>query len=497
MTPPPGAPRGAAGYGWAALLVAATTGVAWVARYRFSVPDVEMLFLLAVSVAAAFLGKRPSLLAAALGVGCYDFFFVPPPFTFDIGDARYLLTFAMLFAAGVVVSSLTSGLRQERQAALRREERALAQYGLASALASASSAAAVCQAAARFAASAFGGSAAVLLRGEAGTLELAAAEGGAPSPELTSWARSALASGRPAGAADGLLCLPLLAGLEPVGVLGVAPWAEDGSDAERTPLVEALAQQVASALLRVRLGEEARQAERRASAEEQRSALLSSVSHDLRTPLAAITGAATALRGDPALPPAQRAELLETVCEEAERMERLVANLLDMTRLQGGAAPRREWVPLEEVLGAALARVERLLGDRPVKVEGAAALVHADPVLLGQLFLNLLENAAKYTPPGTPLTIRCRQADEATEVEVADRGPGFGQAEPERLFERFSRGSHPGVGGAGLGLAIARAIAEVHGGTLTAQRGDPGAVFRLTLPGAGAPPEVPPEREAV
>lgn len=477
--------------------MAATTGLAWLARHQLSVPDVEMLFLLAVSVAAALFGRGPSLLAAGLGVACYDFFFVPPAFTLDISDARYLLTFGMLFAAGVVVSSLTSRLRQERQLAQLRAERAFAQYGLSSALASAADSAAVCRTAARFAADALGAAAAVLRPGADGALEVAASEGGPPGPELLAWARSALATGRSTGAPDGLLCIPLVEGVEPVGVLAVSPWPGEETDGERAPFVETLAHQVASALSRLRLGEEARRAELRAAAEEQRSALLSSVSHDLRTPLAAITGAATALRDDPALAPAERSELLATVCEEAERMERLVRNLLDMTRLQGEApALRREWLPLEEVVGAALARVERLLGDRPVTVEGAGELVLADPVLLGQLFINLLENAAKYTPSGTPIAIACRRRGESLEVEVADRGPGFGPGEPERLFERFQRGDHPGVSGAGLGLAIAAAIARAHGGTLTARRAEPGAVLRLSLPAGGPPPEVPPEPAA-
>jgi len=494
---PGGSLRGAAGYLWSTLAVAATTGLAWLARHQLSVPDVEMLFLLAVSVAAAFFGKGPSLLAAALGVACYDFFFVPPAFTLDISDARYLLTFGMLFAAGVVVSSLTSRLRQERQLAQRRAERAFAQYGLSSALALAGDTAAVCRTAARFSADALGAAAAVLQPSADGVLEVVASEGAPPGPEGLAWARAALVTGRSTGAPDGLLCIPLLAGVEPVGVLAIAPWPAEEEDGERVPFVETLARQVATALSRLRLGEEARKAELRAAAEEQRSALLSSVSHDLRTPLAAITGAATALRDDPALPPAERSELLSTVCDEAERMERLVRNLLDMTRLQGEApALRREWLPLEEVLGAALGRVERLLGDRPVTVTGAGELVLADPVLLGQLFVNLLENAAKYTPPGTPVAVTCRRRGEALEVEVADRGPGLGPGEPERLFERFQRGDHPGVSGAGLGLAIAAAIARAHGGTLTARRGDPGAVFHLVLPGGGRPPEVPREPAA-
>jgi two-component system sensor histidine kinase KdpD len=220
------------------------------------------------------------------------------------------------------------------------------------------------------------------------------------------------------------------------------------------------------------------------------------VSHDLRTPLATITGAATTLRASPELPAVERRDLLEAICEEAERLERLVANLLDMTRLDSGAVePRREWVPLDEVVGGALTRLERRLGRRPVKTAVAPdlPLVSLDPVLVQQLFVNLLENAAKYTPAGSEIEIRAAREGGTLVVDVADRGPGIPPGDEERVFERFHRGTHAGVRGVGLGLPIARAIAQVHGGRLVvANRPGGGAVFRLTLP-IGAQPPAPPE----
>jgi two-component system sensor histidine kinase KdpD len=216
------------------------------------------------------------------------------------------------------------------------------------------------------------------------------------------------------------------------------------------------------------------------------------VSHDLRTPLATITGAATTLRDDGGLDAATRRDLVEAVCEEADRLERLVANLLDMTRLQSGAVkPRREWVPAVEVVGSALTRFERTLADRPVTtaIPDDLPLLPVDPVLLEQLLLNLLDNAAKYTPPGSPIDVSASAADGAVAIEVADRGPGIPAGDEERVFERFRRGAHGAVAGAGLGLAIARAIAVAHGGTLAAApRPGGGAVFRLTLPLLGRPP---------
>jgi two-component system sensor histidine kinase KdpD len=478
-----------------AVLVALATVVAWGAHRALSLSDVVMVYLLAVIVTATLFGLGPSLVAAALSVVAYDFFFVPPAFTLQVQEARYLPTFAMMFAIGVVMSSLTSRLREQRGAALLRARRASAQYALSSALADAGETRAVADAASRFAAEAFGGSASFLVPGGDG-LQLLASVGDPPSPAAWAWARTALATGRAAGGHDALLCLPLATGVEPVGVLVLAPWPEAPADPERGRFVEALGRQIAVALERVRLAEEARRTAVRAVAEEQRSALLSAVSHDLRTPLAAITGAATALRDDTELPAEQRGVLLGLVCDEAERLERLVSDLLDMTRLQGEHVRlRREWVPLDEIVGTALARMERPLRDRPVSIDVAdATLAWVDPALMERLLVNLLENAAKYTPAGTEIAIRAGADHGAVRLEIADRGPGIPPGDEERVFERFYRGVHPGVGGAGLGLAIARAVAQAHGGAITVgPRQGGGAVFTLGLPLPGEPPPVPRE----
>jgi K+-sensing histidine kinase KdpD len=236
----------------------------------------------------------------------------------------------------------------------------------------------------------------------------------------------------------------------------------------------------------------------RVTTEERRSSLLSALSHDLRTPLAAITGAATTLRDESAaIDSAQRRELLDTICEEADRLERLVRNLLDMTRLESGAlVVRRQWMPLEEIVGAALTRVESQLDGRPVRTDLPAdlPLVSADGVLLEQVFVNLLENAAKYTPAGSPVEIVARAPNAgAIAIEVADRGPGIPPGDEGRLFDKFFRGRQAGSSGAGLGLAICRGVIGAHGGTIeAANRPNGGAVFRMTLPIVGSPPGTPP-----
>jgi two-component system sensor histidine kinase KdpD len=241
-----------------------------------------------------------------------------------------------------------------------------------------------------------------------------------------------------------------------------------------------------------------RKQELRTQREEMRSSLLSTVSHDLRTPLAAITGAATTLRDEPTkLSPAERADLVSTICDEADRLERLVQNLLDMTRLEfGGLVVKRVWTSLEELLASALARMEATLSGRQVTIDLPTdlLLVSVDPLLMGQVFLNLLDNSSKYTPPGSPIEIRGRKTETSIEIEVADHGAGVDPALREKVFEKFFRGSHSGSPGAGLGLPICRGIVEAHGGSLVADGSAAGgAVFRLVLPVEGNAPPVSPE----
>ena len=268
----------------------------------------------------------------------------------------------------------------------------------------------------------------------------------------------------------------------------VTPWPAG----ER--ILDAFCRQAAFAFERVRLANEANSAALRAKTEAMRSSLLSAVSHDLRTPLSAITGAATALRDDRGLGAQTRVELLESICEEAERLERLVANLLDMTRLDSvPVALKRAWVPLEELVGSALTRLERKLGERPVHVAFSETLplLSVDPVFFEQVFINLFENAARYTSPGSPIEVLARSEPGVVIVEVADSGPGLPAGSEARVFEKFYRGGHAGEVGAGLGLSICKAIVEAHGGTISAEnRAEGGAMFRILVPIPGVAPSV-------
>ncbi len=485
----------------AAAVVGAATAVASAARAALHVPDVEMLFLLAVTIVAVTSTRGPSIFAAALSVAAYDFFFVAPAFTFEVEDARYVLTFAMMLGIGIVISNLTARLREQERAAVARERRTSALYDASRGLAGALDAPAVAAVCAGIAKDVVGG--AIVLLGLTAPDALEPLASAPPETTLSDAelevARWTLIHGSAAGGGAGpfahaaVVCLPLRATVDVAAVLAVRLPPGDCLRAEHRDFLEALCRQGAVALERVRLAAEARAAALRAEAERLRSALLSAVSHDLRTPLASITGAATTLRDGGALDDGTRRELIDAICEEAERLERLVRNLLDMTRLESGAVElRRAWVPVEEVVGGALTRLDRHLAGRRVTTRCAKdlPLVYVDPVLLEQLFVNLVENATKYTPPGSPIEITARLEGDRVGIDVADRGPGIAAGMEERVFERFQRGAPGGVPGVGLGLAISRAIAEAHGGALEARnRRSGGARFQVSLPAMGPPPQ--------
>ncbi len=267
-------------------------------------------------------------------------------------------------------------------------------------------------------------------------------------------------------------------------------------------MLETFANGISVAIERAHLADEAQHASIQVETERLRNSLLSSVSHDLRTPLASIKGAAsTLLHTEDALSPRTRRELLVTIAEESDRLNRLLTNLLDMTRLEAGAVQiKKEWQPLEEVVGVALARLDAQLGNRPVTTHLPAdlPLVPLDSVLIEQVLINLLENAIKYTPPASPIEISARRDGDAVVVSVSDYGPGLVDEVKEHIFDKFYQ-AHPNDArrGSGLGLTICRGVVEAHGGRIWAdnrQEGS-GAVFSFSLPLAGEAPTM--EAEAM
>lgn len=275
-----------------------------------------------------------------------------------------------------------------------------------------------------------------------------------------------------------------------MGVLGILPAPPPATfDQEQIHALESFSNQIAMAIERVLLAEETQRAFVKAETEILRNTLLSSVSHDLRTPLAAITGAATALlQRDITLDRQGRQELVRTIREEADHLNQIIRNVLDMTRLESKViSVKKEWQSIEEIVGVVLNRLTERLKKREltVHIQPDLPLVAFDPLLIEQALMNLLENAIRYTPDDTPIEIKAEIVESALMVEIADRGPGISSGDEKRIFEKFVRG---GTGGTGLGLAICQAIISAHGGNILAEnRAGGGAVFRFTLPIEGEP----------
>ena len=503
---PPHAPVALPPYVLATLVVGITTAVGYGLFGPDQLADVVMLDLLGIMLVASRFGLGASIFAACASVAAFDFFFVPPFLTFSVGDLSHVVTFFVMFLVAVVISSLTDRIRAQARAAQQRELRTAALYHLSRELAGAQGVDSVLAASAAELEKIFSASVVVFLPASGGVLERRHASAHAArdterDASIAHWVWShqkAAGLGTSTLPSSGTLFVPLLASGGSAGVLGLTPQQRERFEAldERRQL-EAFAAQVALAIERAVLAEETEKARREVEIEQLRSALLSSVSHDLRTPLAIITGAASTLLERPTrIDLSTQRDLTRTILDEAERLERLIRNLLDMTRLQAGAVNvSKEWTPLEEVVGAALTRLESRLGERVVNLDlpRDLPLVPLDAVLLEQVFVNLLENAAKYTMGA--IDISARRGDGEVLVEVADRGPGISPGHEGRIFEKFQRGVRDGATGVGLGLTICRAIVAAHGGRIWARNRDGGgAIFGFTLPIAGEPPALPPEQ---
>ena len=463
-------------YAAASSIILVATLMSWAIFGRQRLSDVVMVLLLGIVVAAMRFGYGPSLLAAVLGVMSFDFFFVPPYFSFAIGDSGHLLTFAIMFLVAVVISGLTQRIRAQADAARERENRTASLYSMSRELAGAVSAGSVFDVAVRHVADVFECKVAILTPRQDGALESAA--GGdltfVPGEKEMGVAEWVWTYDRNAGlATDTLpfaraLYTPLRAGKTRVGVMGLLPTdPRRFGDPTQEQLLAAFTGQIATAIERARLADTAQQARIQIETEQLRNSLLSSVSHDLRTPLAVITGSAATL-AEKGLDEATRAELLDTIQEEGNRLNRLVRNLLDMTRLQAGALHvKKEWQSTEEVIGLALGRLDARLEGRVVETDVPEDLPMApfDPILMEQVLVNLLENAIKYTPGDSPIRISARPIDSAVEVSVWDRGPGIPPEDAEKVFEKFYRASER-KGGVGLGLTICSRHRDSPRGTL-------------------------------
>jgi two-component system sensor histidine kinase KdpD len=468
--------------------------------------DYAMLFLLGVVFVAARSPRGPSVVASVLSVALFDWFFVPPYNTFAVTDVQYILTFGVMLLVALVMGNLTRLVRGQAEAARERERRTAMLYAFSRDLAAARLRPDLARVTLQRLHALFGGGVTLLLPDEHGLLtRIAWLPEEESSEKGLSVARWVFERGQPAGLgtstlpASEALYVPLQTPGRRLGVIGIRPEPPDRfGDPGQRRLLESMVDQAAVALERSDLADAARRAHIDAEAERLRTSLLTSLSHDMRTPLGAIQGAASALlsEGPNALRDSAQRELAETVLEESRRMDRLVANLLDMIRLETGAlGVQREWQVLEDIVGVALIRLQQRLREHPVttRIPPDLPLVPVDEVLLEQVFVNLLENAAKHTPAGTPIEIGARALEGEVEVWVADRGPGLPVGEEERVFEKFRRGGS-GAAGVGLGLTIVRGILRAHGGRIfAAQRPGGGAVFTFFLPLVGKPAAIPAE----
>ncbi len=502
-------PRDRVGYLWAAAVCGATTLIATPLQPIFDLANIVMLFLLAVVGVAVRFGRGPAVLAAFLNVAAFDFFFVPPHLSFAVSDVQYLLTFAVMLVVGLVIGQLTAGLRFQARVATYREARSRALFEIARELSSVLLAEQCAEIAERAIGREFRGCAHVLVLDLQEQLQLPASAADDASLDLGT-ARWALDHAEPAGlGTDTLpgsawLYLPLKAPMRARGVLALRP--------EQTRLLlvpeqrqqlETFAVLTAIALERVHYVEVAQQATLQIESERLRNSLLSALSHDLRTPLAALYGLAdTLVASTPPLPPQPR-EIAQALATEVRRLNAMVNNLLVMARLQTGAVHlKRDWQPIEEVVGSALQSVHGALAGHRVRtaLPHDLPLVNFDAVLIERVLANLLENAAKYTPAGSSVTVAAAVRGADLQVSISDDGPGIPAGREEALFEKFARGERESAtAGVGLGLAICRAIVEAHGGRIWAESAGhppprPGARLCFTLP-LGEPPGMPAAEE--
>ncbi len=489
----------------ATVIVALMTALALPFHGTLAEIDAAMLYLLAVVITAARYGRGPSVLAGLLSVAVFDISFVQPYGTFAVTDVRYLLTFVMMLVVALVMGGLTNRVREQASVARLRERRASTLYAVSRDLAGARTRPELARVTLRHLQDLFGGSVMLILPDVEGGLgvvaEMPPQDGDRRDLGVAKWVFEhgewAGRSTQTLPAADAVY-VPLATPDRVLGVVGMRPEPPDRlADPSQRHLLESLLGQAAVALERTKLAEEKRVVHLEFEAEQLRTSLLSSLSHDLRTPLAGIEGAASSLAADDGrLTGPTRRELAQTIVDESRRMTRLVANLLDMVRVESGAlAVHRGWHVLEEVVGVALLRAGERLAGRPVTTDLPATLplVPIDDVLIEQVLINLLENAAKYTPAGSPIEISASARRSEVLVTVADRGPGVPTEESEKIFEKFHRAAR-GAGGVGLGLAICRGIIKAHGGRLWVDaREGGGAAFRFTLPIIGTPPDF--ERE--
>ncbi len=460
------------GYLWSVAVVALATALLLLLQtvIGLEVANISLGYLVAVLLVAIWHGLLPGVVASVLAFVLYNFLFVPPLYTLSVAETQDLVRLFLFLGAAVLTSTIAARARSRAEEAQRRTAVQEALYALSQAISTEVEAGAILPVVAQ-------------------QIERLLPIRGCSILVFSPDDAPLVTEVGEVGSEGTAVVMPLRTGGRTLGVIRVWEHPERPLDAEGRRLLEALARQAALAVERTRLVDEATTLQLVAESEQLKSAILHSVSHDLRTPLVAIKGAVSNLL-DNAVDWDEQAQhmFLETIDLESDRLNRLVRNLLDMSRIEAGAAlPPREPALFEDVLGPVLYRLKSSLGDHPLDVEipPDLPLVPMAVLQVDQILANLIENAAKYAPAGTPIRVGASMVDGALQVDVSDRGPGVPPDQRERIFDKFYRLGEPETthGGTGLGLSICKYWVEAHGGRIWVRpREDGGAVFSFTLP---------------
>lgn len=465
----------------------------------FDLANIVMVFLLAVVLVAVLYGRGPAVLASVLSVPLFDFCFVEPRFSFAVTDVQYLLTFLIMLMVALLIGQLTAGFKYQAEVATYRERRVRALYEMSKDFSGALLVEQIAEIGLRFLASEFGAQSVLMLMGDDGRLlppmqsanTLLDVDLG-----IANWAfehEEAAGQGTDTLPGSPILYLPLRAPMRVRGILAIhLPDVSRLLVPEQRRLLETVSSLMAIAIERVHYVDVAQDTTVQMESERLRNSLLSAISHDIRTPLSVLIGLADSLSLTSPPPSREQAEVVQSIHETTQRISAQVENMLDMARLQAGRVQlNRQWLPLEEIVVAGLKGLEGALSRHTLRLEIPVdlPLVEADAVMMERVVANLVENAAKYTPPGTLIIIGARQYEGDIEFWVADRGPGIPTGKEEMIFKKFERGAkESSITGVGLGLAICRAIVGAHGGSMRAGNlPEGGACFTVSLP-AGHPP---------
>ncbi|HEX2906195.1 MAG TPA: sensor histidine kinase KdpD [Phototrophicaceae bacterium] len=485
----------------ALVIVALVTGSELLALPIIGYQSVGLTELVAVLLIAVYIGRGPALMAAAISALSWNFLFIPPRFTLHISQLQDVFLVILYFAIALFTGNLTARIRTQERQARFNADRNLALYTLAHEVATAVNMNDVLQTAVAQIGTVFDAEVAILLL-DGNQLQREAHPASTLPMSEKDWsvATWAFENGKPAGRFTQTLPLasaqyrPMLTPSRTMGVIGIRTRSTERPTFDQDVLLETFTNQIALVIEREILDEAAEQSAMLRESERLYTTLLNSISHELRTPIAAIKGASGSLLAATSTNEQDRIELTRDIQGAADRLNRLVENLLDMSRLESGRLQLKpEWCDISEIIGVAVKRVDHAANSHPIHIhaEPGLPLVKVDFVLLEQALVNLLDNACNYTPPGTPITIEARVRGSAVEVTVSDAGSGIPPEFIERIFEKFFRLPGTATGGTGLGLSISRGLVEAHGGQMKAENlPEGGARFVVRLALNGAPPPV-------